>query len=35
MKKGYVFGGYNNSVSLGKTIHNIGFNLAGVPYYMP
>ena len=37
-KKGYVIGGLNNAIqvnSKNKVSSNVGYNLAGVPYYLP
>jgi serine/threonine protein kinase len=35
IKKGYVLTGLHNSIDLSKGSKNLGFNLSGVPYYMP
>lgn len=37
-KKGYVIGGLANAIqvnSKNRTTQNVGYNLAGVPYYLP
>lgn len=37
-KKGYLIGGLGNAVqvnSKNKANSNVGYNLAGVPYYLP
>lgn len=34
-RKGFVLGGLHNAVSIANPMRGLGYNLAGVPYYLP